>query len=186
MHHISYNSRLDCMHVLLVLKTIVYSNFSIPSELFWLRSQRNSWYQAKGVQEFFLKKEGREGGSGEECGAQSKKGSSLSAQQPLLMFPKVSRVLPPKLSRFPSLQFRNKFPCGLWCPSLASQGQLLHGQRTAAAGDALTDSQGPCKSGEIRYHSFDRCLTLISGAQEGGEGGGERRRRKAESLFKDY
>lgn len=44
MHHISYNSRLDCMHVLLVLKTIVYGYFSILSKLFWLGGQRNSWY----------------------------------------------------------------------------------------------------------------------------------------------
>lgn len=77
MHHISHNSRLDCMHVLLVLKTIVYGNFSIPSELFWLQSQRNSWYQARGVQEFFLTEEG--GRKGGECGVESKKGSSKRA-----------------------------------------------------------------------------------------------------------
>lgn len=34
MHHISYNSRLDRVHVLLVLKTIVYGYFSVLSELF--------------------------------------------------------------------------------------------------------------------------------------------------------
>lgn len=44
MHRISYNSRLEHMPVVLDPKTIVRGNFSIPSELFWLGDQRNSWY----------------------------------------------------------------------------------------------------------------------------------------------
>lgn len=80
------------MHVLLVLKTIVYGNFSIPSELFWLQSQRNSWYQARGVQEFFLK-EGRREERGKMWG---KKQERLFYEGTVMIFSEVSSALPSK------------------------------------------------------------------------------------------